>query len=165
MILLAYLENLKTSNIKNTDKGGSFSWYSTKTLIDTMHNPFEHSLIQRLSQSLTGELSLQEMNKALTNDQNYWYLTCSIFCDRTVKSLPVLILGFNRAFVNSATEIPNSLHIFWAAEIQCNKTLCTRENRISYRCCLAKQPGLCYAPVWISDFQSAEQLKQLCEQL
>lgn len=81
-----------------------------------MYNPFKHSFIQCLSQRLTGELRLEAINNTLTNEHNCHYITCSIFCDRTVKSLPVLILGFKRAFVNSATEIPNNLHIFWAAK-------------------------------------------------
>ena len=55
---LIYLKYFKTSYIQDTNERGTLSLASIQRLVDTLHNPLEHSFVNSLGDRLNGELDL-----------------------------------------------------------------------------------------------------------
>ena len=53
-----YLKDFKSCNVENANEWSTFTLCSIKRLVDSWHDPFEHSLIKRLWDSLNGKLCL-----------------------------------------------------------------------------------------------------------
>lgn len=53
-----YLKDLKSSNVKDSDEGGSLSLGLVQSFVNSHHQPAEHPLIGGFGQSLDSKLSL-----------------------------------------------------------------------------------------------------------
>jgi hypothetical protein len=52
------VKNFKTSNIQYADEGSAMSFASVQGLVDMLHNPLEHALIDGLGDGIDRELNL-----------------------------------------------------------------------------------------------------------
>ena len=66
MFCPTYLKDLKTSNVQNTNKWGSLPLGSVQGLVDSHHDPFEHSFVKRLGNCFNGKFSLSK-EQIITN--------------------------------------------------------------------------------------------------
>lgn len=62
-IYYIYPEYLKASDVKNANEGSSRANGPVQALVNSVHNPLEHSLIQSLGQGLCRELDLRKESK------------------------------------------------------------------------------------------------------
>lgn len=61
------LENLKTSNVQNADKGGSLPFSPIQSFVNAMDQPAEQTLIRRLSQGLHCKVGLRSRGVSRQN--------------------------------------------------------------------------------------------------
>lgn len=57
------IEDLKAINVKDTQKSFAACFWSLQGMVETSHQPVEHSLIHRLGQRITGIHSLKTIYK------------------------------------------------------------------------------------------------------